>query len=89
MPLVSYLTSTLLLHEPNDPVTFLIERVNELIIFRDDQRKPPVLFNNDNLANVFKSIDFLNSGSIDLDQYRSGTYSITYTHVLMFKYFRF
>lgn len=77
MPLVSYLTGTLLLHEPDDPVTFLIERVDEMINFRDNQKKPPVLFNNDNLTNVFKSIDFLNSGSIDLEQYCSG----------MFKYF--
>jgi len=72
MPLVNHLTSTLLIHEPNDPIEFLVHQVEDIIHFRNHRGKPPILFNDDNLTNVFKGVDFLNKGMIDLTQYFSG-----------------
>ncbi|VVC44273.1 Hypothetical protein CINCED_3A008262 [Cinara cedri] len=70
MPLLSHLMSMLLLYNPVDPLAFLVRQINEMINFRDDPDKPvPILFNDDDLANVFKGIDFMNRGSIDLKQY--------------------
>lgn len=75
MPLMNHLTSALLFHEPDDPKSFLIRQVEEMIEFRDHQSKPPpVLFTDDQLKAVFKSIDFLKNGSIDLNEYFKGTY---------------
>lgn len=75
MSLVNYLTSALFIHEPDDPETFLVHQLEAMINFRDNQDVPPILFNNDHLVNVFKGIDFLNIGSIDLKQYFSGKFS--------------
>lgn len=73
IPLVNHLTSTLLLHEPDDPVAFLKLQVEDMINFRNDQGKqPPILFNNDHLINIFKGVDYFNIGSIDLKQYLKG-----------------
>lgn len=72
MLLVNHLTSMLLLHEPDDPVSFLVGQVEDMIKFRNHQDKPPILFNKNHLENLFKGIDFLNSGSIDLIQYANG-----------------
>jgi len=72
MPLVKYLIGALLLHEPDDQVAFVIRQVEEMINFRDNRGKPPILFNDSCLTNIFKSIDFLNSGSVDLKQYLAG-----------------
>lgn len=69
MSLVNHLTATLLFHKPDDPVVFVIRQVEEIIDFRDNQSKPPILFDGDHLVNIFKGIDFLNSGTIDLKQY--------------------
>lgn len=76
MSLVNYLTSALFIHEPDDPETFLIRQIEAMIDFRDNQDVPPMLFNNDNLVNVFKGIDFLNRGSIDLKQYFNGKFNL-------------
>lgn len=73
--LVNHLMSMLLLHEPEDPVAFLLLQVEHLINFRDHQGKPPILFTDNHLVNVFKGIDFLNSGSIDLKQYFKGKFN--------------
>ncbi|CAH1711070.1 unnamed protein product [Aphis gossypii] len=69
VPLVNHLTSTLLIHEPEDPIEFLVHQVENIIHFRKHRGKPPILFNNDHLTNVFKGVDFLNKGAIDLSQY--------------------
>eukprot|EP00102_Acyrthosiphon_pisum_P007663 XP_003243008.1 PREDICTED: uncharacterized protein LOC100575762 [Acyrthosiphon pisum] len=69
MSLVNHLTSTLLKHEPNDPVEFLVNQVEDMIQFRDHSGKPPILFSDDDLTNVFKGVDYLNSGTIDLSEY--------------------
>ncbi|XP_022178566.1 uncharacterized protein LOC111039374 [Myzus persicae] len=69
--LVNHLTSTLLIHEPNDPIEFLVHQVEDIINFRKQRSKPPILYNNDNLTNIFKGVDFLNTGTIDLSQYFS------------------
>jgi len=69
IPLVKYLIDALLLHEPDDQVAFVIHQVKELINFRDNLGKPLILFNDSCLTNVFKSVDFLKSGSVDLKQY--------------------
>jgi hypothetical protein len=82
MPLVNHLTSTLLLHEPDDPVAFLKLQVEDMINFRDHQGKPPILFKKDHLINVFKGVDYLNIGSIDLKQYFKGEFN-HYQHILM------
>lgn len=74
MSLVNHLTSALLIHEPNDPVEFLVHQVEDIIHFRNHSGKPPILFNDDNLTNVFKGVDFLNKGTIDLSQYFSGEF---------------
>lgn len=79
LPLVSYLTSTLLLHEPDNPVEFLIDKIEKIINFREHKGKPPILFNNNHLANVFKGIDFINSGTIDMEQYFKGEF---YSHII-------
>ncbi|CAI6346764.1 unnamed protein product [Macrosiphum euphorbiae] len=71
MSLVNHLTSTLLIHEPNDPIEFLVNQVEDIIRFRDDSGKPPILFNDDNLTNVFKGVDYLKKGTIDLSEYIS------------------
>jgi len=76
MPLVNHLTSTLLIHEPEDPIEFLVHQVEDIIHFRKHRGKPPILFNNDHLTNVFKGVDFLNKGAIDLSQYCSGEHTI-------------
>lgn len=76
MSLVKHFTSMLLLHEPKDPIAFLVLQVENLINFRDNQGKPPLLFENDYLVNVFKAIDFLNRGSIDLNQYFKGKFNL-------------
>lgn len=76
MSLVNYLTSALFIHEPDDPETFLVRQVEALINFRDNQEVPTIIFNNDHLVNVFKGIDFLNRGSIDLKQYFNGKFSL-------------
>lgn len=87
MPLVNHLTSTLLLHEPDDPVAFLQLQVEAMINFRDDQGKPPILFNNDHLMKVFKGVDFLNIGSIDLKQYLKGEFNnYQYIFIYVFLY---
>jgi len=78
MPLVNHLTSTLLIHEPKDPIEFLVHQVKDIIHFRNNRGKPPILFNNDHLTNVFKGVDFLNKGTIDLSQYSSGEYTNNY-----------
>lgn len=75
MPLVNHLTSTLLLHEPDDPVAFLKLQVEDMINFRDNQGKPPILFKKNHLINVFKGVDYLNIGSIDLKQYFKGEFN--------------
>jgi len=72
--LVNHLTSALLIHEPNDPVEFLVHHVEDIINFRNHSGKPPILFSDDNLTNVFKGVDFLNKGTIDLSQYFSGEF---------------
>ena len=72
MSLVNHLTSTLLKHEPNDPVEFLVNQVEDMIQFRDHSGKPPILFSDDDLTNVFKGVDYLNSGTIDLSEYFRG-----------------
>ncbi|KAL5243429.1 hypothetical protein ACI65C_010839 [Semiaphis heraclei] len=69
IPLVNHLTSALLIHEPNDPIEFLVHQVQDIINFRNHRGKPPILFNKDNLTNVFKGVDFLNKGTIDLSEY--------------------
>jgi len=74
MPLVNHLTSALLIHEPNDPIEFLIHQVEDIINFRNHRGKPPILFNKDNLTNVFKGVDFLNKGAICLSEYFSGEF---------------
>lgn len=74
MSLVNHLTSMLLVHEPNDPIEFLVQQVEDIINFRNHNGKPPILFNNDHLTNVFKGVDFLNKGTIDLNQYFSGEF---------------
>jgi len=74
IPLMNHLTSTLLIQEPNDPIEFLIHQVEDIINFRNHRGKPPILYDNDNLTNVFKGIDFLNTGTIDLSQYFSGEF---------------
>lgn len=72
MSLVNHLTSMLLLHEPEDPVEFLVLQAENLINFRDYRGKPPILFTNNHLVNIFKGVDCLNRGSIDLKQYFKG-----------------
>jgi len=74
MSLVNHLTSTLLVHQPNDPIQFLVQQVEDIIHFQNNNGKPPILFNNDHLTNVFKGVDFLNKGTIDLNQYFSGEF---------------
>lgn len=74
MSLVNHLTSSLLIHEPNDPIEFLVNQVEDIIRFRDDSGKPPILFNDDNLTNVFKGVDYLKKGTIDLSEYISGEF---------------
>ncbi|XP_026811107.1 uncharacterized protein LOC113552422 [Rhopalosiphum maidis] len=71
MPLVNHLTSTLLIHEPKDPIEFLVHQVKDIMHFRNNRGKPPILFNDDHLTNVFKGVDFLNKSTIDLSQYCS------------------
>jgi len=73
MPLVSHLIGTVLLHEPDDPVAFVVRLAEDMANFRDKRRdRPPIVFDDDHLANIFESIDILNSGSIDLKQYSDG-----------------
>ncbi|XP_003243010.1 uncharacterized protein LOC100576031 [Acyrthosiphon pisum] len=69
MSLVNHLTSTLLKHEPDDPVEFLVNQVEEIIQFRDHSGKPPLLFSDNDLTNIFKGVDYFNSGTIDLSEY--------------------
>lgn len=74
MPLVNHLTSALLIHAPDDPIAFLIHQVEDMINFRDFGHRPPILFDSDHLANVFKGVDFLNTGMIDMQQYSDGEF---------------
>jgi len=74
MSLVNHLTSALLIHEPNDPIEFLVHQVEDIINFRNHSGKPPILFDDYNLTNVFKGADFLNTGTIDLNQYIGGEF---------------
>jgi len=74
MSLVNHLTSALLIHEPSDPIEFLVHHVENIINFRNNRGKPPILFNKDNLKNVFKGVDFLNKGTIDLSEYFTGEF---------------
>lgn len=81
MSLVNHLTSTLLLHKPDDPATFLVRQVEDMIGFRDRQGKPPILFSDDHLTNIFKSIDFLKTGSFNMKQYISGKLTLHWKYV--------
>lgn len=74
MPLVNHLTSALLIQEPNNPIEFLVNQMKDIINFRENRSKPPILFSDDNLTNVFNGVDFLNKGLIDLSQYCSGEF---------------
>ncbi|XP_050544014.1 uncharacterized protein LOC126907050 isoform X2 [Daktulosphaira vitifoliae] len=67
--LVNHLTTKILVEKPNDPVTFTILQIEQLINFRDNRGKPPVLFDDEQLVAIYNNTDILKAGSISIEQY--------------------
>lgn len=67
-----FLIAHILSAAPEDPVTFILVLLNKILLYRAGTGKPPLLYEEKHIEQLFKLMDRMNSGYMDLHQYESG-----------------
>ncbi|KAB0796207.1 hypothetical protein PPYR_10268 [Photinus pyralis] len=66
--IVAHLLSAL----PENPVEFIIDLMDQCMMFRSGLTKPPLLYDKKHLDCLFNLMDKMRTGHIEVDQYRTG-----------------
>lgn len=67
-----FLITHILSAAPENPVTFLLVLLNKILLYRAGTGSPPLLYEQKHIEQLFKLMDRMNTGYIDLKQYESG-----------------
>ncbi|CAH1116002.1 unnamed protein product [Phaedon cochleariae] len=67
-----FITAHLLGSLPANPVEFIIELLNKCLLYRSGLGKPPLLYDETHILQLFKLMDRMNTGFIEKDQYKQG-----------------
>ncbi|XP_015123766.1 EF-hand calcium-binding domain-containing protein 10 [Diachasma alloeum] len=78
--LFNFLIGHLLVDEPDDPIEYLDTLLNKCMLFKSDMDEPPLLFTSRHIGSLFQSMNPSGSGTITLEQYRSGMKSLGITN---------
>nr|CAD7416190.1 unnamed protein product [Timema cristinae] len=70
-----FLASHLVVADQDDPIDYLIDLLDQCMLFRADLRNPPLLFSPEHLEAVFRAFDPAGTGVISRDQYEQATFS--------------
>ncbi|XP_022911373.1 uncharacterized protein [Onthophagus taurus] len=74
--LYQFLIAHLLSALPENPIQFLLDLLDNCLSFRTGLTMPPLLYQKKHLEALFKMMDRMGSGYIDLEQYKAGMKSI-------------
>nr|CAD7579177.1 unnamed protein product [Timema californicum] len=78
-----FLASHLVVADQDDPIDYLIDLLDQCMLFRADLRSPPLLFSPEHLEAVFRAFDPAGTGFISRDQYEQGIYSSPTTSLVL------
>ncbi|KAK5642289.1 hypothetical protein RI129_008456 [Pyrocoelia pectoralis] len=67
-----YIIAHLLSALPDNPIEFIIDLLDQCMIFRSGITKPPLLYERKHLESLFNLMDKMRTGYIELDQYKTG-----------------
>ncbi|CAG2063278.1 unnamed protein product [Timema podura] len=67
-----FLASHLVVADQDDPIDYLIDLLDQCMLFRANLRNPPLLFSPEHLEAVFRAFDPAGTGVISRDQYEQG-----------------
>lgn len=65
----NFLISQLMNSEPENPVQFLVDLINQCILARQGEIKPPLLYTEEHVQSVYRAFDPFARGSITFKQY--------------------
>lgn len=67
-----FIIAQLLSSTPDNPIQFILELLNKCLLYRTGVAKPPTLYERKHFEQLFYLMDRMNTGYIDMEQYRQG-----------------
>lgn len=67
-----FIITHLLSAAPENPITFILVLLNKILLYRAGTGNPPLLYDQHHIEQLFRLMDRMDSGYIDMKQYESG-----------------